>query len=200
MNIFDNILYNVILKAYPSEPGYEMMILRPDNKIFQITNSMNDLNILNGKTDKVPELSIVDLGECEKILKNSSNIDNNDALIIIKNEIKTNKSSEKNVQIDVYNPYTKKKLNLSLCDEIPVNIYVPTELKAETKQMYEKIKNSGHDMFNINDPFYQDICVPFDSSKGTDILLSDRINYIYKNEDTKCQSNCHFTNYSIETK
>ena len=40
------------------------------------------------------------------------------------------------------------------------------------------MKESGYDMFNINDPFYQDICTPFDSEDGTDMPLSDRINYI----------------------
>ena len=46
----------------------------------------------------------------------------------------------------------------------------------------------------------QDICISYDSSNGTDILLIDRINYIYNNDDTKCQSNCQFSFYSMETK
>ena len=54
-------------------------------------------------------------------------------------------------------------------------------------------------MFNINDPFYQDICSPFDSSNGTDMLLIDRINYIYYNNDTHCPPNCKFSYYFIET-
>ena len=62
------------------------------------------------------------------------------------------------------------------------------------------MKELGYDMFNINDPFYQDICISYDSSNGTDILLIDRINYIYNNDDTKCQSNCQFSFYSMETK
>ena len=43
------------------------------------------------------------------------------------------------------------------------------ELKKENKKLYEKMKELGYDMFNINDPFYQDICIPYDSSNGTDI-------------------------------
>ena len=73
------------------------------------------------------------------------------------------------------------------------------ELSEETKQLYNQIKESGYDMFNINDPFYQDICTPYDSQSGTDILLEDRINYIYNNDDTQCQSNCHFSYYFIES-
>ena len=73
------------------------------------------------------------------------------------------------------------------------------ELSKGTKQIFEQMKNSGYDMFDINDPFYQDICTPFDSSNGTDILLSDRINYIYYNDDTQCQSNCQYSQYSVES-
>ena len=62
------------------------------------------------------------------------------------------------------------------------------------------MKESGYDMFDINDPFYQDICTPFDSENGTDILLSDRVDYIYNNENTQCQSNCKLSYYSVESK
>ena len=74
------------------------------------------------------------------------------------------------------------------------------ELNEENKKIYGQMKELGYDMFNIEDPFYQDICTPFDSSNGTDILLSDRINYIYNNDDTQCQPNCQFSFYSIESK
>ena len=41
-------------------------------------------------------------------------------------------------------------------------------------------------MFDINDRFYQDICSPYTTKDNTDIILSDRINYIYNNNDIKC--------------
>ena len=121
-------------------------------------------------------------------------------MIFIKNEKISSKASEKNINFDVYEPYSKTKLNLSLCDGTSVNIYVPMELNEENKKVYEKMKELGYDMFNINDPFYQDICTTFDSSNGTDILLSDRINYIYNNDDTQCQPNWKFSFYSIDSK
>ena len=74
------------------------------------------------------------------------------------------------------------------------------ELDEETKKLYEQMKESGYDMFDINDPFYQDICTPFDSENGTDVLLTDRINDIYNNENTQCQSNCQLSYYNAESK
>ena len=81
-----------------------------------------------------------------------------------------------------------------------INVYIPLELSEEKKKTYQRMKELGYDMFNINDPFYQDICTPYDSLNDTDILLSDRINYIYYNDETQCQSNCKFSNYSVESR
>ena len=102
---------------------------------------------------------------------------------------------------DIYqfiSPYGK--LNLSLCGGTSINLLVHMELEQENKDLYDRLKVYGYDMFNLNDPFYQDICTPFDSSNGTDIVLIDRIDYIYNNDDTKCQPNCQFSFYSIESK
>ena len=65
--------------------------------------------------------------------------------------------------------------------------------------MYEQLKELGYDMFNINDKFYQDICTPYKTENSTDILLSDRIDYIYNNDDTQCQTNCQFSEYLLDT-
>ena len=195
----DDILNNIILSAYKPEIGNNLMIQLPDEKVYQITNSKNELEFLKDKSKNTYNLSIIDLGQCESLLKKENNINENDSLIFIKSEITSKKASEKNIKFDAYNPYNKEKLNISLCEEIPVNIYFPMELSQETKKLYDKMKNIGYDMFNINDPFYQDICTPFDSPDGTDVLLTDRIDYIYYNDDTKCQPNCKYSQYSIES-
>ena len=53
----------------------------------------------------------------------------------------------------------------------------------------------GYNIYDINDPFYTDICTPCKSSGNTDVLLSDRRDYIFNNEDTLCQAGCKFSNY-----
>ena len=110
-----------------------------------------------------------------------------------KKEKISNKASEKEVQLEIYEPYNKTKLNLSFCQDTSINIYVKAELSDETKYSYEKLKSLGYDIFNLNDPFYQDICIDYTSYGNTDMSLSDRINYIYNNDDTRCQPNCKAT-------
>ena len=69
------------------------------------------------------------------------------------------------------------------------------DLSEETQKIYDNMKAMGYDMFDINDPFYQDLCTPFKSENNTDITLSDRVDYIYNNKDSQCQSNCDFSSY-----
>ena len=158
---FDNILNNIILSSYSPEGKNSIIIQRSDNVIYHVTNSKNELELLKNKNVN-SNISIIDLGECENILREKYHINENDSLIFIKNEIISSKASEKNINFDVYEPYNKTKLNLSLCDGTPINIFVPMELNEENKKLYEQMKELGYDMFNIEDPFYQDICTPFD--------------------------------------
>jgi len=54
-------------------------------------------------------------------------------------------------------------------------------------------------MFDLNDPFYQDYCSLFKTLAKTDMLLTDRVDHIYNNLDAKCQDNCVFSNYILDT-
>ena len=65
--------------------------------------------------------------------------------------------------------------------------------------LYNELQDLGYDLFNINNKFYQDICTPYKSQNGTDVLLFDRIDHFYNNDETQCQPNCQFSNYSLET-
>ena len=185
---------------YEPEEGNDVVVQMNDNIIYHITNTKNELELLNNKSNIINNISIIDLGDCETKLREHYHININDSLIFIKNEKLSVRASEKNVNFDVYEPYNKTKLNLSICDYISINLYVPVVLSEQTQLIYEKAKDSGYDIFNIKDPFYQDICIPFDSSNGTDIILSDRVDYIYNNDDTQCQSNCEYSFYSTESK
>ena len=196
---FDAILNNIIISQYLPEKGGSITI-ETDDGITQVTNSKTELELLKNLSNTVLNISIIDLGECESILKRVYNINENDSLIFVKSEEKSGIASQKNIKYEILEPYNKTKLNLSVCEESPINLIIPMDISEETKQLYEQMKESGYNMFDINDAFYQDICTPFDSENGTDILLSDRINYIYDNENTQCQPNCQFSYYSVESK
>ena len=195
----DSILNSAILPKYSPAEG-NTLTFETDESVTQVTSSKTELELLKNLSNIDLNITIIDLGDCESILRKAYNINENDSLIFVKTEDKSDKASQKNVKFEVLEPYNKTRLNLSLCDESPINLIIPMDISEETKQLYEQMKESGYDMFDINDPFYQDICTPFDSGNGTDILLSDRVDYIYNTENTQCQSNCQFSYYSVESK
>ena len=60
-----------------------------DNLIFQITSGENELNIINGVTDNKCNLSVINLGQCEKTLRDTYLINASIPLIVLKLENKT---------------------------------------------------------------------------------------------------------------
>ena len=193
----NNKINNELLNQY--KVGQKSIeIIGEKNTVFQLTTSENELLILQGKgQNNNISLSVIELGECENILKQNYGIVGNLSLIIKKLE-QLSISSERNVQYEVYHPISKIKLNLSLCESEPINIYVPVTLNDELLELYEDLQKSGYDLFNIKDPFYNDLCTPYKSENGTDVLLTDRKNDYYNNNYTTCQTNCEYSSYNSQ--
>ena len=98
----------------------------------------------------------------------------------------------------MYEPFNMTLLNMSICENTVVKVYIPHKLSGETLALYEDLKKSGYNLFDKNDKFYNDICTPFTSPNGTDISLSARQKYIYSQFANLCQENCELENYSYE--
>ena len=133
-----NIITEELLSSYPPESGKSQTIEGGDGKtIFQITTNKNDLDFLNNPNSSINNhnISIIDLGECEIILRKKYNISENDSLIFVKQQTVSNKVSEKNLRFDVFEPYNKTKLNLTLCSENSINLYVKMELNDDMKDI-----------------------------------------------------------------
>ena len=126
-----HILVNNIIKKYEISKGEEMVYQREDNFYFQITNTENELNILKGNRNNTNKFSIIDLGKCGNLLKDYYKINENASLILIKYEKFNNISSERSFQYEIYEPYNKTRLNLSICENenINIDVYIPVVLK-----------------------------------------------------------------------
>ena len=195
-------IYHSVIKDkvqnYDVNEGEEIFVVAKNDFFYHITTSENEKDFTNEK-NKTNQFSKIDLGECENILKEYYHINKTVSLIIIKFEKKTNVSTERSLQYEVYDPFNKTKLNLSICDNTTIDIYVPVILSNELQNIYNELQEQGYDLFDEKSDFYQDICTPFKSPGGTDVLLADRYNYYFNNNETLCQSNCKFSDYSMET-
>ena len=164
------------------------VIIDGNNVVFEVTTTATSNNYYN--------ISSIDFGECESILKKHYNID---YLIVFKLDTKLNNSYSTVVQYEVYSP-DKKILNLSLCNRSQIELLVPVYIDEETNNQFDLISKEGYDMFNENSSFYKDICTPFTTEDGTDILLNDRKNNYYNENIVLCENTCIYINYNSTTK
>ena len=92
------------------------------------------------------------------------------------------------IQYEVYYPLNHDSklhaLNLSICENTNINIYLPLTL------------NGNLDKYDSNSDFYNDICNTYTSENGTDLTLSERKNNYINNNLALCEENCYLEEYN----
>ena len=186
---------NEMLKTYPNN-GINIEIKGSDGYAFQLSNSLNQLD------NKYSSFSKINLNQCEINIKQNYSLEPNISLIFIKFENIESSKNERKIQYEVYNPINYEQLNISICQNTKIQIIFSVELSNELKKMIENILKQEYDLFDENGKFYKDICTPFNSENGNDILLEDRRNYIYRSiiKEISCPSGCKMIFYSLNEK
>ena len=160
------------------------IIIQEKDIVVTITKNSNQKNQINSKSNT----SSIDLGECEKKVKKLYNIPDNDSLYILKMDVKQEGYKIPKIQYEVYYPlYNDSKLNLlnlSICEETDIDIYLPLSF------------NGSLNLIDPNSDFYNDICNTFTSDDGTDLTLSERKKNFINNNLTVCEENCDFVKYN----
>ena len=178
-----DLLYD-LLKNSTINPDTKDTIIKGNNVTFQLTKIENqDYGTMNN-------ISSVNLNECENLLKQKYNIQG--SLIILKIDIKRNDTISTQVEYQIINPDNNEILNLSICENTTIDIYAPINLDTESLNLYKDLKDKGYDLYNSQDDFYNDICTPYDTGNGTDIILSDRKKYLYNDNIPFCEDNCKY--------
>ena len=160
------------------------LIIKPINS--SIYNDMTNINFEN----------------CEKVLRNKNKINESSILTLLQIEIENDNPQSLNNQVE-YRIYdeTKTPLDLSVCKDI--NISINQSMKEDffyslNKELILKLKSLGVNPFDINDPFFSDLCFPF-SYQDIDITLKDRNNIIYQNFSL-CEEGCNNTYIDFDNK
>ena len=139
----------------------------------------------------------VNFTECENILRDSLNISSSKILTFLQLEIYNHneKSLTNKVEYQVY--YNKTFLDLSVCRDSNIQIFHEiTNTSLIDIDSINTFKQSGIDIFNINDSFFNDICFPYSDSKN-DVILKDRIADIYQNYSL-CDEECTYNEINTE--
>ena len=152
-------------------------------------------NILN---DFSLKMSKVDFKDCYDKVKDQYGIEE-DLLMTVVEKKKTNNPTS---YYSFYNPKTGEKLDAeTICkDETIVVKENLTSVLNENDSNYNlqtSLTSQGINIFDINDPFYTDLCFDFDNPTNKDIPLSDRIKSAFPNI-TLCSDGCQNDGINLE--
>ena len=189
-DIYDYEMENII-KTYCMKGS--SVIVKGQHANFQVTTTLMEV-----KDRFNSDLSGLDLTECENILKKIYHIDKDAELIILKFVMDDGVT----LKYDVYDPYTRQKLNLSYCENTKAKVYVPYAMDEKTEELYNNIKEQGYDPLDEWDKFYREICTPYSSENGTDVLLDDREEFIYTSlvNASLCPDGCNYSEFYAQKK
>ena len=136
-------------------------------------------------------LTTINLGRCEKVLKNIYNITDESYLYMLKFDIEQKGKKYPIIEYEILYPLNNGEmeiLNISFCKGINIEISIPF------------IINDTLDKYNPKSKYYNDICTKATTRYNTDITLNDRRNEFIKNNMSLCEPNCEFTDYDYNMK
>ena len=171
--LIDNLIENFIIKK-------NMNITKIVNDtLYHITSSFNQ-NL------KDSNISTLELGECEKKLKDIYNIPQKDPLIIFKTEQYFEGLLIPLIEYEVFHPITKKKLNLDYCKKENINATITIPVSINEEYLFK---------YDPNSTYYNNICYTYTTKDNTDITLYDRQNEFNQNNMFLCSNNCIYDGY-----
>ena len=92
-------------------------------------------------------------------------------------------------EYEIFDPNTKRKLDLNDCSEISININIPVTIDED--HLYK---------YNPYSQYYTDKCYPYTSECGDDNVLIERRNEFNDNYLSLCENNCKFIEYDTNNK
>jgi len=95
------------------------------------------------------------------------------------------------IEYEVYYPLNNskmEKLNLSICEDIKIEIFIPINMTDDIEK------------YNPKSDYYNDICSKTTTESGTDMILNDRRDQFIDKNMSLCEDNCEFITYNNENK
>ena len=137
------------------------------------------------------EISNLELGNLYSQISKTQNITID--LIFIQMDSNDNK---KDVNYLIYNPKTKKYIDLSNYTNIIIEIKRHLKMNASEIKTFQDIQKNGYNILDLKNKFYNDKCVPYSTGEGTDVILRDRVDDIYNYDILQFYENCDYENFN----
>ena len=163
----------------------EDQVINADKIIFTFTTIENQKNNLNNN------MTTINIGDCEQLLRQHYNLLNNETLYMKKMDIIQDGMNAKKIEFDIYSKLSGnnlEKLNLTICNDTKIYINIPTEI------------NGNIDKLNTSSGYFNDICYISTTDDGTDITLNDRKKEYVEGNNIICQEDCYLSGYDTKIK
>jgi hypothetical protein len=168
---------------------YSGQIYSSDDELLSIDNAVSN------------SLPIYNMTQCESILKEIYGLDKNSTIIYVTSATNgiLNENNSTSYRITAYDGVTKAKLDLSYCEEVSNSVEIPlSDTAGLNLTLYKEMKEQGIDIFNPDDPFFNDICISYsNNSTDSDATLNWRRQHFYPQKMPMCVGvNCTYQGIS----
>ena len=162
-----------------------------NDEIFELEKIKIILTSATNQKDKENDnITSIDLGQCESVLRNFYNI-TDDELYIRKIDIIQDNMKIPKIEYSIYSYLNSShlvQLNLSLCEKSKISLLMPLEITENLETL-----NTSSDYFN-------NICYTVISENGADVTVSVRQKEYKEKNRAVCQDGCDLYNYNYTTK
>ena len=186
----------ILVKSYISEFNYT------NNYVSLYANQIYTIIIYKNR-ECISELSLempkVDFQDCYNKVKSHYQILDELIIVIIDKKPKNNGQTS----YSFFHPEIGYKLNAEeICKNETIVVKENlTSILSEGKNNFNlqtSLTDQGINIFDLNDPFYTDLCYDFDNPSNKDIPLSERISTIYP-DVSLCDEGCQMDGIDLET-
>ena len=167
-------------------------------KNYKITGKDFDLYVFPTNNSNFLSSTKINFSECESKIRQYYNISSSKIITFFQLEI-TNNNSQSLINKVEYKAYNNEKvmIDLSICNDIQIFYSIKNDTQIDFDSI-NSFKNLGIDVFNIDDSFFNNICQSY-SEKNNDVVLEDRIKFIYKNYSL-CEEGCIYNEIDLINK
>ena len=161
----------------------EIIKIENENEIYSISTTENQ-NFNETRT-------IINLGDCEKELKNVYNLTEDEKIIIFKIERNITGYKIPLIGYEIFAKNGKIHLNMDYCQNKNLKTNTLIAVNIDENELYK---------YEPKNEYYNDKCNQYTSENGTDITLYDRKKEFNDNNMSLCEINCEYKGYDINTK
>ena len=168
---------NEVLSSVVNEG--KIITIEEDNSLYQISTITTQKNLEN--------ISSIDFGECEEILKNNYSLNLSEELIIFKIEHTYEGINIPIIEYALFSNNGSIPLDLTKCENYFLEYNTPVSL--DSNEIYK------HD---LSSEYYSDKCNQY-SSEDVDMTIYERKNEYNEKNMSLCEYNCTYIKYLVNT-